>query len=92
MRWRHLLVPGLFLVSLAVAQVDVNLAQWSPVLLPFLYIALRRAHPGGRLAAAAGSPPDQAARLPASAHFWRVVAFVPLIGFIAWSIWVRLHR
>ncbi len=45
--WRHLLTPGLFVLSIGIARFDPGLAELSPIVLAAFYRILARLHPGG---------------------------------------------
>jgi uncharacterized membrane protein len=78
--WKHLVAPGLFILSAVIAQVNVALATWTPILLPLSYALLAGIHPGGRILAQAG-------RRSRYNPLWQFASLIPLIGFLAWTVW-----
>ncbi len=85
---QSLLTPGIFLASLIVAQVNLRIAAFFPVLIFFSRIALNRFFPVERPAPVIGSSPR---RKNLREFFWVVVLFSPIFLFAYWLIWLSNH-
>jgi uncharacterized membrane protein len=74
---RHLVTPGVFLLSMPVALLAPGLAMYVTVLIPVLLAIVDR-----RLGTPRGAPESGRDRL------WRLVGYLPVLAFVAWSAWL----
>jgi uncharacterized membrane protein len=88
---RHMVAPGVFLLSIGVALlVSGSIAQLTPLLIPPLQALLARFYSRKVSVAAADGGEEEAEQLTVQHALWQVVTFLPLIGFAGWSLWVWL--
>jgi len=82
---QSLLTPGVFVASLVIAQIDLRVAAFFPILIIIGRIAINRIIPIDR---PAPSPVVAPKRRAIREFFWSVLLFSPLFLFAYWLIWL----